>query len=105
MTIPTVATGRRGRDGGRRRDAGTSGSRPIPQLARRKIERAFPPVALISDDEVESIHVTSLRVLEEVGMDFMLDEARVLLKQAGAEVDVAALRSDWSASSGWPIAL
>ena len=34
-----------------------------------------------------SIHEASLKVLEEIGMDFMLAEARDLLKQAGAKVE------------------
>jgi trimethylamine--corrinoid protein Co-methyltransferase len=41
----------------------------------------------ISDDEIEAIHNASLTVLEEVGMDFLLPEARDLLKKAGASVD------------------
>ena len=43
-------------------------------------------MAIISADEVESIHRASLKVLSEIGMDFMLPEARDLLKKAGADV-------------------
>jgi trimethylamine---corrinoid protein Co-methyltransferase len=86
MTEPAAAASRRGRETGRRREGGPSRSRRISQLPRRRVERPFLPVELISADEVESIHRTSLRVLEEIGMDFMLEEARLLLKQAGAEI-------------------
>jgi trimethylamine---corrinoid protein Co-methyltransferase len=86
MIEPVAAASRRGREAGRRREGGSSRSRSISQLPRRRVERSFPPIELISADEIESIHRTSLRVLEEIGMDFMLEEARLLLKEAGAEV-------------------
>ena len=87
MTEALVEGGRRrGRDGGRRREAG-SHIRAIPQLARRKVKRLFPPLELASADEVESIHLTSLKVLEEIGMEIMLPEAREILKAAGAEIE------------------
>jgi trimethylamine--corrinoid protein Co-methyltransferase len=35
---------------------------------------------------LEAIHQTSLQILEEMGMDFMHDGAREILRQAGAEV-------------------
>ncbi len=84
----TVVDGgrRRLREGGRRRGAaGVGGS--VPQLPRRKAQRLFPPTELISEDEVEAIHLASLRVLAEMGMDFLLPEARQLLKARGAEVE------------------
>jgi trimethylamine--corrinoid protein Co-methyltransferase len=86
MSVSSSPTGRRRRDSHRRRESGGNGARAIPQLPRRKTARRFPPLALISADEIESIHETSLRVLEEIGMDFMLAEARSLLKGAGADV-------------------
>ncbi len=42
---------------------------------------------VVSDDELENIHRASLRVLAEVGMDFLLPEARRLLADAGASVE------------------
>ncbi len=79
-------TSRRGRrDGARRALPGAKGS--IPQLARRKVSRLFPPMSIVSTDEIESIHQTSLTVLSEIGMDFALPEARELLKKAGASID------------------
>jgi trimethylamine---corrinoid protein Co-methyltransferase len=92
MTAPVSEPGRRRRDSPRRRDAGTASARSIPQLPRRRVERRFSALELISADEVESIHQTSLRVLEEIGMDFTLEEARALLSQAGAEIDGVRVR-------------
>ena len=47
----------------------------------------YPPVELLSADQVQQIHEASLTVLEQIGINFLLDEARVLLKKAGADVD------------------
>jgi trimethylamine--corrinoid protein Co-methyltransferase len=47
----------------------------------------YPPTEVISADELESIHLASLRVLSEIGMDFLDVEARDVLKAAGAETD------------------
>ena len=54
----------------------------------------FPPMEIVSRDEVEAIHQASLKVLEEIGMDFMLPEARDLLKNAGAEIEGERVRFD-----------
>src|SRR3546814_10914316 len=43
-------------------------------------------------DQVEAIHEASLRVLEEVGMDFLHPEALAILKQAGAAVEAGTNR-------------
>jgi trimethylamine---corrinoid protein Co-methyltransferase len=45
--------------------------------------RRFPPTQIISEDEVESIHRSSLKVLSEIGMDFMLPAARDILAMSG----------------------
>ena len=47
----------------------------------------YAPTEVISADELESIHVASLRVLSEIGMDFLDPDAREVLKAAGAETD------------------
>lgn len=44
------------------------------------------PTRAVSDDELESIHLASLRVLEETGIDFLDVEARRILAHHGAEV-------------------
>lgn len=45
----------------------------------------YAPTEVISADELESIHVASLRVLSEIGMDFLDPDARELLRAAGAQ--------------------
>jgi trimethylamine--corrinoid protein Co-methyltransferase len=85
-------TSRRGRRDSTRRAPTVKGS--IQQLPRRKVARAFPPMTIVSDDEIESIHRASLQVLSEIGMDFTLAEARDILKKAGAKIDGDRVRFD-----------
>ena len=47
----------------------------------------YKPTEVVSADELESIHDASLQVLEEIGMDFLDEEARDLLAAAGARVE------------------
>ena len=54
----------------------------------------MPPVELVSADELESIHEASLTILEEIGMDVLLPEAREILRAAGAKVDGLRVRAD-----------
>ena len=86
---------RRGRrEAANRRGAGAGVKGAIPQLPRRKIARAFPPMEIISADEVEAIHHASLRVLSEIGMDFALPQARDMLRKAGANISGERVRFD-----------
>ncbi|MFO1034308.1 MAG: trimethylamine methyltransferase family protein [Hyphomicrobiales bacterium] len=90
MTDATETTGRRSRRDTPRRAAGGT----IQQMARGFSARVFPPVNLISADELESIHRASLRVLAETGMDFMLPEARDLWKKQGCKIEGERVRFD-----------
>jgi trimethylamine---corrinoid protein Co-methyltransferase len=53
----------------------------------RHLANPFAPVRVISDDQVESIHVAALGLLETDGMRVLSTEARTRLAAAGAEVD------------------
>ncbi len=46
----------------------------------------FPPMTVVSDDELERIHEASLSVIEDIGLDFLDPEARDLLRRHGADV-------------------
>ena len=56
----------------------------------------YAPTEVVSADELESIHQASLKVLAEIGMDFLDPDARELLRAAGAHVEpgVARVRFD-----------
>ncbi|WP_421695544.1 trimethylamine methyltransferase family protein [Aestuariivirga sp.] len=95
MTNTDSETPRRSRrEGGGRKAGSSDGRTPVPQLARRKLKRFFPPMEIVSADELESIHLASLKVLSEIGMDFTLPEARDMLKAAGASVEGERVRFD-----------
>ncbi len=58
----------------------------VKQLDWREIEIPYPPIEVLSDDQIEAICETAYRILEEVGMDILHEDARALLRRAGAEV-------------------
>ena len=57
------------------------------QLSWRRLASPYPPMEIVSADQIEAIHEASLQVLEEIGMNFLLPEAREILRKAGAEVE------------------
>ncbi|MGB3900803.1 MAG: trimethylamine methyltransferase family protein [Mesorhizobium sp.] len=73
------------RRGGRagKRSSGTVGFEQPPF---RQLRNPLAPTRLISDDELESIHLASLRVLKEIGVDVLHEEARRIMKAHGADV-------------------
>ena len=59
------------------------------QLAFSQPQYADPPVEPISTDHVEAIHDASLRVLSEIGILFLNDEALSILSAEGCDIDWA----------------
>ncbi len=53
----------------------------------RQLRNPFPPLTVFSEDRVQAIHETSLRVLQELGLKILLPEAFDLFEKAGAIVD------------------
>ena len=71
----------------RRAGRGSGTVRTAPSTAKyRHLKHRLPPTPMVSVDELEAIHNTSLQILEEMGMDFMHEGARAILKKAGADV-------------------
>ena len=70
-----------------RRERRAPDGKGVRQMPFGAVTNRYPKVALLSDDEVESIHCASLRLLAETGMEVMHDESRAHLKRAGADVD------------------
>ena len=71
---------RRGGRAGKR----AGGSAAFEQPAYRQLRNPLTPTKLVSEDELESIHLASLRVLREIGVDVLHDEARRIMKAHGA---------------------
>lgn len=63
---------------------------PLEQIPFRPIKHFAPPVELLAPAQIEQIHDVSMRILEEIGLDFLDDEALDIWEQAGAKVDRAA---------------
>ena len=79
-----------GEGGARRRRSGrVTGERSrLPQQRPWAQPRMrYRPTEAVSADELESIHDASLRILGEIGMDFLDADARQLLIDAGAHVE------------------
>jgi len=72
----------------RRRGGGRGGERTRPGAGHSYLNlvNSLKPTELLSEDALEAIHETSLTVLEEIGMDIILPEARERMKAAGADV-------------------
>lgn len=81
---PVVATDRARRGGRAGKRAG--GAAAFEQPAFKRLKIPFAPTRLVSDDELESIHLASLRVLREIGVEVLHDEARRIMKAHGADV-------------------
>jgi trimethylamine--corrinoid protein Co-methyltransferase len=76
----------RRRQGGRgRRLEGTH----VPQLPWSEVTNPYKPMEVLSADQVEAIHLTSLRILEELGIEVMSPRALAVLRAGGADVDTA----------------
>ena len=80
---------RRGRRRGARREAGDApgarGAARSPDY--RQLRHPFAPQPAYTEDRIEAIHATALRVLEELGMKILLPEARAIYAAAGARVE------------------
>ncbi len=83
MAEARARRGRRGRNGAGA-DTSEAANRNVNY---RQLKNPFQPVSTISDDEVQAIHNTALRVLEELGIKVLLPEAREIFKATGARVN------------------
>ena len=72
------------RQGGRARRVGGG---QLAQLPWQSVVNPYAPLEVLSADQLEAIHLTSLRILENLGMEVMSARALALLKSAGATVD------------------
>ncbi len=91
MTIET----KRRRESGRGR---RSTSAPLAQLPLQSVVNPYQPMVVLSDDQLEAIHLTSMRILEELGIEVMSERALDILAKAGARVDhkKMVVRIDWT---------
>jgi trimethylamine---corrinoid protein Co-methyltransferase len=67
-----------------RRDRTAAG---IAQLPWESVRNRYPLLELLSADQVEDLHDTSIRILKELGIKVMGENARALFARVGARID------------------
>ena len=64
---------------------GIAGNRQATYL--RQLRNPYRPIEQFSADQIETIHETSLKILQEIGLRVLSPEACDIYQQAGADVD------------------
>jgi trimethylamine--corrinoid protein Co-methyltransferase len=59
----------------------------VAQLPWRRLRNPFRPIEIVSADELQAVHLASLRILAEIGVEVLGDRAFDTLARAGAHVD------------------
>jgi len=77
----------RRRGGGRAGNAARRGQATLDQMPWRIPVNTDRPTEPLSPEGVEAIHDGAMRILEEVGIEFLNEEAIALFKEAGCKVD------------------
>ena len=85
---------RKTRSGGRAGAAARRGAVVIEQMPWNPPLMTDPPVAPLRPEGIEAIHDGAMRILEEIGVEFLNAEARTILRQAGCLVDEDTVRMD-----------
>jgi trimethylamine--corrinoid protein Co-methyltransferase len=87
MSVMTALRSRRSAD---RANSRTGAA--IPQLPARTVRNPYPPMQLLSADQIEAIHAASLHILENFGIELMSTRALDLFERAGASIAVSSSR-------------
>ena len=62
-------------------------TKSVPRLDWNRVVNPYPPLEILSADQIEAIHQASLEVLRDAGIKFLSAAARNLFRTAGAMVD------------------
>ena len=84
MSDSAVRKPRRGR---RNKTPASTEKQLLEQLPWKQLQHSGGFTEVASDEQLEMIHDTSMRILEEVGIEVLNDEARRLMVEAGAKLD------------------
>ena len=85
---------RRRRAGGRAGNKSRAGSAVIDQMPWRIPVNPDRPVEPLDADGVQAIHRGAMRILKDIGIEFLNPEAVAILKQAGCKVEGTNIRMD-----------
>lgn len=69
------------------RRRGSGGRSAVSQATWNTFKTSYRPFEILSDDEIEAIHIASLKVLRDYGMEVLDGACRDLAKAAGASVE------------------
>ena len=75
----------------RNRERRTRGG-ALKQLPWRQYRNPYRPIEVLTQDQLDAIHDASLKILENLGMEFLDAGARDRLKAAGADVEAGGMR-------------
>ena len=90
----TEATQRRRRSGGRRAHAARAGTAVIDQSPWRIPINTDAPTEPLDETGVQAIHTGAMRILSEIGIEFLNDEALAHLRRAGCKIEGPNARFD-----------
>ena len=62
-------------------------TKSVPRLDWNRVVNPYPPLEILSADQIEAIHQASLEVLRDAGIKYLSATARKLFRAAGAMVD------------------
>ncbi len=82
-----LATRRRSRGGGRAGAAARRGSAVIEQMPWNPPVNIDRPVEPLTEEGVTAIHDGAMRILEEIGIEFLNPEALEIMREAGCTID------------------
>ena len=94
MASETKSEPRRRRSGGRAGLARRAGSAAIQQSPWRLPQNTDRPTEPLDEDGVAAVHDGAMRILEEIGIEFLNEEALQLFRETGAKVDGSNVRLD-----------
>ena len=78
---------RRKRGGGRAGNTARRGGEVVDQMTWRLIRNTDRPTEPLGPEGVNAIHEGAMRILEEIGIEFLNHEALAILKEAGCTID------------------
>jgi trimethylamine---corrinoid protein Co-methyltransferase len=78
---------RKRRSGGRAANTARRGTGTLDQITWRLPDNQDPPISPLNDDGVQAVHDGAMRILEEIGIEFLNTEALDLFRQAGCTVN------------------
>ena len=61
----------------------------LAQSAWQSVTNPFAPWEVLAPEQLEAIHLTSMRILEELGVELRSPQARAVMRAAGADTDEA----------------